>query len=72
LHESRCDIMSDEDELVVRVPLKEYEVMVAAIEALADIRRGDKIIVDKATFEKLLKVLINGYSKFMTHMFIFG
>jgi hypothetical protein len=42
--------------LTVQVPLAEYEVMVAAVEALADLRRGDKIIVDKATFEELLKV----------------
>ncbi len=49
--------MRDEDEqLVVRVPLGEYEVMVKAVEALADLRRGDKIIVDKAKFEELLKV----------------
>jgi len=40
--------MSDDDEqLAVKVPLKEYEVMVKAVEALADMRRGDKIVVDK-------------------------
>jgi len=49
--------MSDDDEqLVVRIPLREYEVMVKAVEALADLRRGDKIVVDKAKFEQLLKV----------------
>ena len=49
--------MSDSDEqLMVKVPLREYEVMVAAVEALADLRRGDKIVVDRAKFEQLLKV----------------
>ena len=46
----------DDDQLAVKVPLHEYEVMVAAVEALADLRRGDKIVVDKAKFEQLLKV----------------
>jgi hypothetical protein len=31
--------------------------MMKAVAALADIRRGDKIIVDKAKFEELLAVL---------------
>ncbi|NMC08684.1 MAG: hypothetical protein GYA24_25970 [Candidatus Lokiarchaeota archaeon] len=48
--------MGDDEQLAVQVPLHEYEVMVKAIEVLADIRRGDKIVVDKATFEQLLKV----------------
>ena len=49
--------MSDDDEqLMVKVPLHEYEVMVAAVEALANLRRGDKIVVDRAKFEQLLKV----------------
>jgi hypothetical protein len=48
--------MGEDEQLTVRVPLKEYEVMVQAVAALADIRRGDKIIVDKAKFEELLKV----------------
>ncbi len=45
-----------DEQLVVRVPLHEYEIMVKAVEALADLRRGDKIVVDKAKFEQLLKV----------------
>jgi hypothetical protein len=44
------------EQLCVRVPLREYEVMVQAVAALADIRRGDKIVVDKAKFDELLKV----------------
>ncbi|NMC08635.1 MAG: hypothetical protein GYA24_25725 [Candidatus Lokiarchaeota archaeon] len=48
--------MGDDEQLAVRVPLAEYEVMVKAVEVLADIRRGDKIVVDKAKFEELLKV----------------
>jgi len=49
--------MSDKDEqLVVRAPLREYEALVKVVEVLAELRRGDKLVVDKATFEKLLKV----------------
>jgi hypothetical protein len=48
--------MGDDDELVVRVPLKEYDVMVQAVAALADIRYGNKIVFNKAKFEELLKV----------------
>ncbi len=48
--------MDEDEQLTVRVPLKEYEVMVKAIEVLADLRRGDKIVVDKAKFDELLQV----------------
>ncbi len=48
--------MDEDERLTVKVPLREYEVMVKAVEAMADIRRGDKIVVDKAKFEQLLKV----------------
>ncbi len=48
--------MDEDEQLTVKVPLEEYEIMVKAVEVLADIRRGDKIIVDKAKYEELLKV----------------
>ncbi len=48
--------MDDDKQLTVKVPLREYEVMVQAVEVLAELRRGDKIVVDKAMFEKLMKV----------------
>jgi hypothetical protein len=48
--------MDEDEQLTVRVPLREYEVMVKAVEVLADLRQGNKIVVDKAKYEELLKV----------------
>ncbi len=48
--------MGDDERLMVQVPLDEYEVMVKAVAVLADLRRGDKIVIDKAKYEELLKV----------------
>ncbi len=48
--------MDEDEQLTVRVPLREYEVMVQAVAVLADLRRGDKIVIDKAKYDELLKV----------------